>query len=145
MASSDNQEVALDFTSAIKHLSQFMEIRENEKDTFILKFQQANKIAVFKLLKYRTKYGVDMEKEELLRDVVFIGTSLVEASSNNFRYYKSVVKACLAIVEIETQKSFEDGFSKKLLKAMNAFQCNNGVIFSSEAFYFVFKTHFRLN
>ena len=138
------QKVTLDFTTAIKHLNNFIEIRENEKDIFQLKLQQAEKTAVYKLLKYRSKYGIDMEKEELLRDVVFIGTSLVESSSSNFRYYKAVVKASLAIVEIETQKSFTQEFVEKMLKAMSAFQCNNGVHFSTEAFYFVFKTHFRL-
>lgn len=144
MATVSEQKVSLDFEAAISHLSQFMQIREVEKEAFTQKFQQANKIATFKLLQYRQKYGVDMQKEELLRDVVFIGTSLVEASSNNLRFYKSVVKACLSIVEIETEKSFEIGFANKLLKAMNAFQCNSGVHFSAEAFYFVFKTHFRL-
>jgi len=140
-----NQKVTLDFTTAINHLNNFIEIRKNEKDIFKLKLQQAEKTAVYKLLKYRSKYGIDMEKEELLRDVVFIGTSLVESSSSNFRYYKAVVKASLAIVEIETKKSFTQEFVEKMLKAMNAFQCNNGVHFSTEAFYFVFKTHFRLS
>jgi len=140
-----NQKVTLDFGSAIAHLNHFVEIRENEKSIFKQKLQQAEKTAIYKLLKYRSKYGVDMEKEELLRDVVFIGTSLVEASSNNFRYYKAVVKAALSIVEIETQKSFTKEFVEKMLKAMSAFQCNGGVHFSTEAFYFVFKTHFRLS
>jgi len=144
LSTESEQKVSLDFKSAIKHLSQFMEIREQERGVFTQKFQLANKVAVFKLLQYRQKYGVDMQKEELLRDVVFIGTSLVEASSSNLRYYKSVVKACLAIVEIETGKSFEPEFANKLLKAMSAFQCNAGVHFSAEAFYFVFKSHFRL-
>jgi hypothetical protein len=86
-----------------------------------------------------------MEKIELLRDVVFIGTSLIEQSSNNTKYYKMLVKACMSLVEIGTKKNFTDGFTDKMLRAMSAFQCNEGVHFQTEAFYFVFKTHFRLS
>lgn len=137
--------IQLDYNAAVAHLSLFIDIETHRKKMFKRHLELAFRNGTYKLLKYRAKYGVDMERSELLRDVVFIGTSLVEQSSNNIWYYKAVVKACLSIVEMETEKSFSDEFAQKMLKAISSFQCNQGVHFSSEAFYFVFKTHFRLN
>lgn len=139
------QFVKLDYRTAINQLSEFLNVRVEDKEVLKLQLEQAVNVAVFKLLQYRKKYGVGMEKEELLRDVVFIGTSLAEKNHNNPMYYKAVVKACCSLVEIATNKEFEKEFINKILKASNAFQCNGGSHFSAEAFYFIFKTHFRLS
>ena len=139
------QFVRLDYKTAINQLSKFLSVRVEDKEILRLQLEQAVNIAVFKLLQYRKKYGVGMEKEELLRDVVFIGTSLAEKNHNNPMYYKAVVKACCSLVEIAIKKEFEKEFIEKMLKANNAFQCNGGSHFSAEAFYFIFKTHFRLS
>lgn len=138
------QSVRLDYRTAINQLSEFLTVERHSKEILKLQLENAVNIAIFKLLKYRKKYAVGMEKEELLRDVVFIGTSLAEKNPNNPMYYKAVVKACFSLVEISTKKEFEPKFVEKMLKANNAFQCNGDTHFSAEAFYFVFKTHFRL-
>ena len=145
MNNKTSNSVTVDFTAAIEHLNQFLFINSSEKQFLVQHLQMAIKNATYRMIKYRSKYGVDMEKMELLRDVVFIGTALVEQSSNNAKYYKSVVKACMSLVEIGTTKHFTKGFTDKMLRAMSAFQCNQGQHFQTEAFYFVFKTHFRLS
>jgi len=144
MNSKTSNKITVDFAAAIKHLNKFIVINSSEKQFLIQHLQMAIKNATYRMIKYRSKYGVDMEKMELLRDVVFVGTSLIEQSSNNTKYYKSVVKACMSLVEIGTDKEFNSGFINKMLRAMAAFQCNQGQHFQTEAFYFVFKTHFRL-
>ena len=138
----DTQQVKLNYKSAIHHLGQFLEVSPSDKDTLKNHLEYAINTATFKLLNYRQKYGISMEKEELLRDVVFIGTSLFEKNPNNPMYYKAVVKACFALIEISTNKQFDKVFINKLLKSYSAFQCL-GVHFSTEAFYFIFKSHFR--
>ena len=139
------QFVKLDYKTAINQLSKFLNVRRENKEILRLQLEQSVNVAVFKLLQYRNKYGVGMEKEELLRDVVFLGSSLAERYPNNPMYYKALVKACFSLVEIAMDKEFEPEFIEKMLKANNAFQCNNGTHFSAEAFYFIFKTHFRLS
>ena len=69
------QFVKLDYKTAINQLSKFLNVRRENKEILRLQLEQSVNIAVFKLLQYRHKYGVGMEKEELLRDVVFIGSS----------------------------------------------------------------------
>ena len=140
----DTQNVKLNYKAAIHHLGQFLEIPTSEKEILKLHLEYAINNATLKLLHYRKKYGVNMEKEELLRDVVFIGTSLFEKNPTNPIYYKAVVKACFALIEIATNQQFEKEFIKKLLRAYNDFLCNNSQFFT-EAFYFIFKSHFRVN
>ena len=137
--------VTVDYVAAIEHLNKFLTINSSEKKLLVMHLKMAIKNATYRMLKYRNKYGVDMEKMELLRDVVFLGTSLIEQSSNNTKYYKGLVKACMSLVEIGTNKEFTEGFTNKMFKAMSAFQCGQGEYFQTEAFYFVFKAHFRLN
>ncbi len=74
--------------------------------------------ATYKMQKYRSKFLVNMEKEELLRDVIFFGS---------------------------TKKKFDRKFILKILKAKSSFECNDGIHFQAEAFYFLFKTHFRIS
>jgi hypothetical protein len=137
--------VTVDYVVAIEHLNKFLTINSSEKKLLVMHLKMAIKNATYRMLKYRNKYGVDMEKMELLRDVVFLGTSLIQQSSNNTKYYKGLVKACMSLVEIGTNKEFTEGFTNKMLRAMSAFQCSQGQYFQTEAFYFVFKAHFRLN
>jgi len=145
MGKKTSDKITVDFTAAIEHLNKFIIVHPSEKQFLVQHLHMAIKNSTYRMIKYRAKYGVDMEKMELLRDVVFIGTSLIEQSSNNTKYYKGVVKACMSLVEIGTNKKFTTGFIDKMLRAMAAFQCNQGQHFQTEAFYFVFKTHFRLS
>ena len=138
----NTQEVKLNYKAAIHHLGQFLEVPSNQKEILKIHLEYAINNATLKLLRYRKKYGVNMENEELLRDVVFIGTSLFERIPSNPMYYKAVVKACFALIEISTNKSFEKEFILKLLRAYNDFLCDSQ--FLTEAFYFIFKGHFRL-
>ncbi len=104
--------------------------------------------ATYKMQKYRSKFLVNMEKEELLRDVIFFGSSLisqVKNKSDSSIFYKSLVKASASIIEIETKKKFDRKFILKILKAKSSFECNDGIHFQAEAFYFLFKTHFRIS
>ena len=137
--------VTVDYVVAIEHLNKFLTINSSEKKLLVMHLKMAIKNATYRMLKYRNKYGVDMEKMELLRDVVFLGTSLIQQSSNNTKYYKGLVKACMSLVEIGTNKKFAEGFTNKMFRAMSAFQCSQGQYFQTVAFYFVFKAHFRLN
>jgi hypothetical protein len=140
-----SNKVVLDYSAAIEHLNKFFTIDSSEKNLLVMHLDMAIKNATYRMFTYRSKYGVDMEKMELLRDVVFLGTSLIEQSSNNTKYYKGLVKACMSLVEIGTNKKFAKGFTNKMFRAMSAFQCSQGQYFQTVAFYFVFKAHFRLN
>jgi hypothetical protein len=142
---SKKNEINTHYRAAIEHLNKFLRVDSVEKKLLVIHLELAIKNARFRMSEYSAKYRVNMEKIELLRDVVFIGTSLIEQSSNNTKYYKMLVKACMSLVEIDTKKKFEDEFIKKMLIAKPAFQCDKGRYFQIEAFYFVFKTHFRLS
>ena len=139
----DEQSIQFCFNEAIEHLGKFLNIPISLKEMYDRNLEDAINTATFKLLQYRSKYGVGMEKEELLREIVFLGTSLAERHPTNPIYYKATVKACASLVEILTKKTFDINFISKLLKANSAFQCNQ--YFSSETFYFIFKTHFKIN
>ncbi len=130
---------------AMKIISIFLEneYEEREKDIVRVQLEGAIQKAILKIGIYQRNFGIDMQNPELLRDVCFLGSCFLEQSTNNFRFYKAVVKACFAIVEIGTGKSVDENFVKKIMKAMSSYQCNSGVLFQTEAFYFTFKAHFR--
>jgi len=133
------EDMKVNFYDAIKHLEYFLEIDNPQ----ILKehFTYAVQNATTKLLHYRKKYGVNMENEEILRDVIFIGASLFERLPSNPEYYKATIKAAFALVEIATDKSFDNVFVEKMLKAYKDFSCPPH--FNVESLYFVFKGHLR--
>jgi hypothetical protein len=138
-----SQAIKLDLQSALHHLAEFLTIHKVHKDIFLRDIEDAVNIATFKLLQYRSKYGVGMEKEELLRDIVFLGSALYERHPDNPMYYKATVKACAALIENTTGKTFDIKFIEKLLKAYSSFYCNR--TFNSDILYFIFKTHFRIS
>jgi hypothetical protein len=128
---------------AIKHILSFIEFEKYEKSILKLNLELANKNALIRLAQYQRNIGVNMEKEEFLRDVAFIGGSLIEIFKNNSRIYTGVVLACFDIL-MNRECKFEDEFITKMLKMKNYFLCNcNQNEFQSEAFYLLFKSYFR--
>ena len=82
-----------------------------------------------------------MQKIELLRDVIFIGTSLIEETNNNHIYYRAVVMASFDIVQKSINIKFTNDFIKKLTTSKDIYLLNS--TFNTIAFYFMFKSYFR--
>lgn len=141
--------VNVDYRLALNHLNHYLfskKMSDDTKDHITIYIRNAIKNASLKIVNYKSKYRVNMEEPELLRDVVFIGASLIEINNiDRIRCYKNVVLACISLVEIRTNKRFNKDFVIKMLKAKASFECYEGTHFQAEAFYFVFKTHFRLS
>lgn len=128
---------------AIKHLCNFMDENyiNSIKPQFKLHLRTAICKAGVKLVNYQIDKKVNMEKVELLRDVVFLGSSLMETTSQNHIYFKSLISACFDIVELGANIRFDDDFIKKIASSKNEFMTNTDV--NSVPLYYLFKSHFR--
>lgn len=138
-----NAIVKVRFDRAIKHLCTFMDpsyIGEN-KPNFMLHLRTAISRAGVKLVNYQFDKKVNMEKVELLRDVVFIGSSLMETTSQNHIYFKGLIAASFDIVEHGANVKFDDDFIRKISSSKNEFMTNLEV--NTISLYYLFKSHFR--
>ena len=125
---------------AIKHLEHFLGTVEN-KEIFKTHLRSAIKKFTLKLVEYQSSKKVNMEKVELLRDIVFLGTSLMETTEKNHHYFRSLISACFDIVEESNQVVFNDDFVTKIVSSKKEFMDSLEV--KSVALYYIFKSHFR--
>jgi len=126
---------------AIKLLYKFTDKETINKELYKQHLKRALKNASLKLANYQIDKKVNMQKVELLRDVIFIGTSLIEETSNNHIYYRATILASFDIIEKNLNVKFTDDFIKKLTTSKDIYLANS--IFNTIAFYFMFKSHFR--
>ena len=77
MDSKKSDKITVDFNAAIEHLNKFITVHPSEKQFLVQHLHMAIKNATYRMIKYRAKYGVDMEKMELLRDVIAIKNSIL--------------------------------------------------------------------
>jgi len=141
-----NPVISVNFTSAIKQLFRFIKLDKFKQEKVRLELKTVIKRASLKMVTYQRKIGVNMSKTELLRDVAFLGTTLVELLENNQKIYKGVALACIDIVQMNNKCEFENEFILKIMKSKTYFFCNvyNQNRFQTEAFYLLFKSHFRI-
>lgn len=138
--------VNTDFIAALSHFMLYMEMTKEDKKYLKEHTRVTADYAYERMLTYKAKHKVDMRKSELLRDLVFLISSHIEKIHNTTQkraYYQGLVKACMSLIELDFKKSFDASFINKILKSMSYFQCNSGLHFQAEAFYFMFKTHSR--
>ena len=133
--------VNVNYRVAIKQLHSFMDESKLNKDLHRELLKRALKKASLKLVNYQIDKKINMEKVELLRDVIFIGSSLIEATNNNHVYYRAVIASAFDIIEKTIGVEFTDDFIDKLTTSKDIFF--NGTTFNTVAFYFMFKSHFR--
>ncbi len=126
---------------AIKLLYKFTDKETLNKELYKQHLNRALKNASLKLANYQIDKKVNMQKVELLRDVIFIGTSLIEETSNNHIYYRAVIAASFDIIEKTVNIKFTDDFIKKLTTSKDIYLVNS--TFNTIAFYFMFKSYFR--
>jgi len=133
--------VNVNYRVAIKQLNHFIANEHLYTDLYKQHLRRALKNASLKLVNYQIDKKINMEKVELLRDVIFIGTSLIEETSNNHIYYRAVIAASFDIIEKTVNIKFTDDFIQKLTISKDIYLVNS--IFNTIAFYFMFKSHFR--
>ncbi len=125
---------------AIKHLNHFLgEIEDKER--YMLHMRSAIKKFGIKLVEYQSSKKVNMEHVELLRDVVFLGTSLMETTEKNHHYFRSLIASCFDIVEESNNVTFDGDFIDKVVSSKKEFMDSLEV--KTVALYYTFKSHFR--
>jgi len=140
----------VDFSVAVKHPAYFIDFPNPiARNTFKSELKNMIKNASILLVDYSRSVGVDMQKEELLRDVCFLG-AVVSWRFNHQRWcYDALVAACADIVEHATGRRYQDNFIKKLKKCGGYFTFKNGessssIAFATIPFYLLFKAAIRL-
>ncbi len=134
--------IKLGFDVAIKQLLKFMDSEViKSKEQFLLHLRTAVRKATINLANYKEDRKINMEKEELLRDVIFIGSALLETTSQNHYYFNSLIASCFDIVEKGANITFNDSFIKKIATSKNEFVDVDGA--KTVLLYYMFKSHFR--
>ena len=133
--------ININYSTAIKHLQLFLPDETKRQEHYKEYLKRALKIASIKLVNYQVSTRVNMEKIELLRDVIFIGSSFIEVTNNNHVFYRAVIASAFDIVEKALNVKFEDDFIDKITKSKDIYF--DGATFNTVAFYLLFKSHFR--
>ncbi|GHV07955.1 hypothetical protein AGMMS50229_15600 [Campylobacterota bacterium] len=133
-------QILIDFDAAERMLERHMKI--DNLAIYKTHIAFAIKNATLKIARYQNALHINMQKVELLRDVVFVGASLVERGSAGESYYRALVCACFEIVMDFTGAKFEPDFIKKIASSKQIFFKQPH--FNAEAFYLLFKSHFRI-
>lgn len=125
---------------AINHFEHFLGSVE-DKERYKLHLRSAIKKFIIKLVEYQSSKKVNMEHVELLRDVVFLGTSLMETTEKNHHYFRSLIASCFDIVEECNNVTFDDDFVVKIVSSKKEFMDSLEV--KTVSLYYIFKSHFR--
>jgi len=132
--------INVNYEVALRHLQRFLPKETKTEDIYKEHLKRALKIASLKIVNYQISTKVNMQKVELLRDVIFIGSSFLETTNSNHIYYRTLIAGSFDIIEKTMGVKFTNDFIEKITTSKSVFLDTN---FNTVAFYLLFKSHFR--
>lgn len=146
----DGPHITLDMEAAYSQLRRFISDDVHKKINDVGLFKESVKVGLLKMTEYQRTISVNMEKEEILRDICFLAGGMIEKHVNtsniSVSIYKAMIAACFDIVEAKITGEFSKHFIEKIMRAYSIYWSNytGRMVFNSTAVYLMFKSHLRV-